>query len=380
MKYKFFLYCLLFSIFTLFFTGCWNSRELSELEIVSIVGLEKADGNVKLTSQVIVPKNMKSQGSSVASESRGYQNYSVEGITVFDAIRNTTLISKSKLFHQHNKAIVLTENIAKEGLLNYIDIFLRDHEIRPEINILITKASISETLNAKTKLSDVPGFYISDLLENTKSNSKVCTINIKKLFSKFTNEGIEGYAPIATLSEDKKTLKLCGTGIFKKDKLVGNLNCIESRGLLWVLGEVKSGVIVVDCPDMEGQISLEIIRASSKIIVEKNGDDISITVKIKEMGNIGGQSCPINDLSPDIKDTLVKEKNEAIKKEIVLAIKKAQEYKSDVFGFGQAIYKKYPKYWHEISSQWEEIFSKLDVNIIVESKIKRSGSLTKWNY
>ena len=34
--------------------------------------------------------------------------------------------------------------------------------------------------------------------------------------------------------------------------MVGKLNDDEVRGLLWVLGEVKSGVILVSSPDGQG--------------------------------------------------------------------------------------------------------------------------------
>lgn len=377
MKYKSIVYSLYIIIISVFLTGCWNSKELNQIGIVSVIGLDKKNEKVELTSQIIIPKNMVQQRDSKSSQNKGYENYTALGDTVFDAVRNTNLSSKSRLFHQHYKALVFSEEIAKEGLLKYLDFFSRDHEARPEINILITEADMLKTLDVSTKLSSVPGFYISDLLKNTKSTSKIGIINIKDFFSRITTNGIEAYASIAKLSDDGNSLDLCGTALFKKDKLVGKLNCIESRGLLWVLGEVKGGIIVVDCPDGKEKISLEIIDGKSDIEVNKTNDKVSITVKIEENGNIAEQLCFMNDLSPEMKDILVKSKNEAIKNEILMAIKKAQEYNCDVFGFGQEIYKKYPKYWNEIEGKWDEIFPDLDVNVLVDSKINRSGGLTK---
>ena len=64
----------------------------------------------------------------------------------------------------------------------------------------------------------------------------------------------------------------------------------EARGLNWVLGKVKSGVIVVKSPYNEKDlVSLEIIRASSKIIPSIENEKIKILVEIHEEGNIAEQ-------------------------------------------------------------------------------------------
>jgi spore germination protein KC len=45
---------------------------------------------------------------------------------------------------------------------------------------------------------------------------------------------------------------------------------------------------------------------------------------------------------------------EEINKEIQGAIAKGYEYGTDIFGFGIAVYRKYPQKWEEIKDNWSQ--------------------------
>jgi spore germination protein KC len=74
---------------------------------------------------------------------------------------------------------------------------------------------------------------------------------------------------------------------------------------------------------------------------------------------------------------LEKEKAEVIKGEVMAALKKAQELNADVFGFGEAIHQKYPKQWKDLESRWDEVFSDIEVEVVVDTKLDLTGELTK---
>ena len=159
--------------------------------------------------------------------------------------------------------------------------------------------------------------------------------------------------------------------------MAGELDNIETRGLLWVLGEVKSGIIEVDCPDSQGKIGLEIIRAGSKTTPEIKGDSILIKVKVNETGNIGEQTCAANLMEPSMIAALNEGKAEAIRGEIMAALKKARELNADIFCFGEAVHKKYPKLWKELENRWDEIFPDLEVEIDVETRLQEAGRIIR---
>lgn len=69
------------------------------------------------------------------------------------------------------------------------------------------------------------------------------------------------------------------------DKLIGELDEEESRGVLRVLGKVKRGSIVVSNP--EGKVSVEIMESNSKVkpIIDKGS--IKISTEIEVENNLG---------------------------------------------------------------------------------------------
>ena len=156
-------------------------------------------------------------------------------------------------------------------------------------------------------------------------------------------------------------------------KMVGRLDDCESRGLLWVLGEIKSGIIVVENPNVKCSYSLEILGAKSKIIPEFRDGKPTITVRIEEDSNLGETSCPEDLTKPEVWKLMTSLQNDAIRREVVIALRKARELKADIFGFGEAFHKKYPRMWKEMEPNWQAIFPSLEVDIVVESKVRRPG-------
>ena len=60
------------------------------------------------------------------------------------------------------------------------------------------------------------------------------------------------------------------------------------------------------------------------------------------------------------------------------ALNKAQkELKTDIFGFGETIHRKYPKMWKKMKDNWDDIFPNLPVNITVEVDTKQLGGIGK---
>ncbi len=59
------------------------------------------------------------------------------------------------------------------------------------------------------------------------------------------------------------------------------------------------------------------------------------------------------------------------------AVKKAKELKADVFGFGERIHSKDPKYWKTVKNEWNKTFETLPVRISVKAELISTGNMTK---
>lgn len=64
---------------------------------------------------------------------------------------------------------------------------------------------------------------------------------------------------------------------------------------------------------------------------------------------------------------------EVVRKDIEMAIFKAQEHGADVFGFGNLIFRQDPALWQELKEKWPDIFSQLEFKVQVEASILQTG-------
>jgi len=363
-------------------TGCWNRRELNSLAILSGLAIDKAEdpSKIQITAQILKPGEIKApSGGGGGGGAKAYLNLTSTGDTFFEAIRGFTHEINRKVYLPHNQIIIFSQEAAKEGVRKHLDFIIRDHEPRLMVWILVSKGKAGEVLETKAELEKVPAIRISQLIEAQGATSETTVVKLHEFLPRLMSKTT---APVASLVEvsgegQEKTARLEGTAVFKQDKLAGFLNKEETRGLLWVLGQVKSGIIAVESPGGNGKASLEIIRASSKITPEIKDNELYITVEINEEGNLGDQMGTEDLTTPAAWTSLEKRQAAAIRKEIMAAIKKAQELNTDIFGFGDAVHRKYPKVWKDIEKQWDEFFPDLEVKLIINAKLRRTGITTK---
>lgn len=363
-------------------SGCWNRRELDTLGIVMGVGVDKPmePGKVQVTAQIVKAGEIKLHNKEGGGGgTQAFWNVSATGNTVFGTLRSITNKSSRKLFFPHNQVLIFGKSIAEDGIQKYIDFFVRDPETRVNVQVLISEDSASEILNAKSELEKIPANDIAKLVEGeAAATSQTRAVRLRDFIVGLMSKTMASTAPYIKISKDsdKEIAMISGTAVFKGDKLIGSMDKREGRGLSWILGDVKSGIIEVEGPG-DDKVALEIISASSKMIPAIKNNKITIKVNIHEEGNIGEQTGPENLSKLAEVAALEKKKAEVIRSEVMAAVTKAQQLDADVFGFGEAVHKKYPSQWKSMESKWDEIFKNVQVEVNVDTKLRLMGRIIR---
>ena len=103
--------------------GCWNYKELDDYSIINGIAIDKTDDKYEVT--VLISNASKSSGESPdSSESKGIV-YSGKGNSIFKALKDISLISPKELYLDHFSILIISEEIASEGVYNVVDFFLR---------------------------------------------------------------------------------------------------------------------------------------------------------------------------------------------------------------------------------------------------------------
>ena len=114
--------CLLMLPFILALAGCWNYKEIDKFSIVAGIAIDRdpANGDFILYIEIIE--------SSQVSKEKSHESKIVEirGKTIFDAVRSSINVSGQRMFWSHAQIIIVSEAVARQGILNVVDWFYRD--------------------------------------------------------------------------------------------------------------------------------------------------------------------------------------------------------------------------------------------------------------
>jgi len=384
---------LLLIILTLVLGGCWSRREMNELAIVLGAGVDRTpDNKVQLTLQLARPAAFTGGTEGGGGGSQLKQNIvwvvSETGDTIFDAERNMALKVSRRIYWGHDVILVIGEEMAREGVRNVTNFFMRNPQPRETIWVLVTKGEAKLLLESHSELEKSSAQSVGFLSRNKAGFSVMMKDFVMALASRGTNPAAPRVEvqklgqPQGPGMEEKlqhEEVGITGTGVFKDDRLVGWLDTSETRGLLWLRGEVKRGIITIPSPGQpDKMISLSIIRGNTRVDPVYDGETIRFNVTMSFEGDLLEQQS-IEDLTtPEKVEAIEMEAAEDVYRKCTDALKKAQgEYGTDVFNFGEAFHRKYKKDWKELKEHWNEEFVNAEVNIAVEAHLRRTGLLTR---
>lgn len=359
-------------------TGCWNYREIDKLSVVAGIAIDKGENNSYLLTVEVV--DLKSEGKNVKTTSKRIQT---EGETIFDSIRNMIKISGKKLYFSHVKIVIISKEIAMEGITNVLDFLVRDSESRLTLQVLISKGNkAAELLSQQSITSEIRSFEMDYMLKSQVSISKSPKVSVKELINSLAGEGISATLPAVgiTVNEGEATSELSGTAILKKDKLVGFLDGDETMDYLFIINKVKGGIIVDKKPPgvKEANISFEIFNSRTKVNPEYQDGKLSMNISVESDVSIGELGTTKDFIDDKELKKLKKDIENKMENKIKALIEKVQnEYDADIFGFGLKVKQNMPDVWRRIKDDWEQEFLDININVSVKLNIRNTGLMQK---
>lgn len=354
-------------------SGCWNYVEVDDLSIVAGVAIDKnpADGKLLITTELIDTKGGTKQTQA------GYKTISLSGDTMFEVVRNMISMTGKKLFWSHAKVIIISEEVARsDGVIRFIDWYTRDTETRADVFIFVSKEKTArEILDLQSTMESITSFELAQMMRDEKYVSSAPTVEIWDFIDKLESRGKCAIAPLVYIHHNDKESgeRVNGTAVFSKDRMVGTLSEEESKYMLFAKNDIKGGVLPVNDETGIPTFSLEIISNETKIKPLLTNEGIQIQINTVTHTGLD-EVMSSNGLSDFQSQKAIEQRaEEELEKNILKVIYKVQqEYRSDIFGFGEIIHEQLPKTWKEMDDTWENEFSKL--KFTVQSKVMIDNS------
>lgn len=380
---KLILIIILFSL-----TGCWNYHELNDFAIAAGFAIDVAEEGFEVT---VLISNAQKESSGEGQGGASATVYRGKGETIFEAIKDASMSISKQIYVSHIEVLVLSEEIAKTKTLEVIDFFFRYPYTRNEFLLVIAENSkAGDTFEVTTPLETYPSQNISKNLEITdKLQGYVYTVTFNEFVKLLIEEGVSPVLPTISIvgsveegnkkenieqNEPSTYLKLGNMAIFSGSEYVGIGNKDQTKGINFVNDKIQTTLIT---SDYEGQtVVTEIDDSSTKVDINLDSNIPKIKIQVESSGTITEVTGKVEIEEPEVIDKIKKLHEEEIKRICNEGIEYAKSMKTDVFGFGNMIYKQDYKKWNKLKEKWEEeLFEQIEVEVEVSLDLKTKGSI-----
>lgn len=383
MKYK----LLILLVLSMLLSGCYSYREINDLAITSALGIDKSEKGFKVSAQIV--NTQKSNGpQNSGGNSSDFMLYTNEGETLQISFREILNESGKKLYINHLSLLVISEEVAKEGINNILDLFGRDNSFRKQVLFVISKGTAEEFLSNVTSSIPLNAENIKEILNNNeKFLGQTTAFTLEDLLNDFLSNKKELVIPTFNLNKiidssdelkdtnKENNLKFFSNSIFKDNKLIGYFSERENLGYNILMGNTIYPLFSIKCDDNDNYATFEF--QNSNIKIENKKSSLNFDISFNSNSTLTELKCNIK-IDDDKKiEMLEKELNKEMKVLLENTIKNVlKTYNSDVFGFRELIYKNDPKFYKKIKNTfYEKEINDLKINVKTNIKIKSHGNL-----
>ncbi len=394
-KYIFLILILLLSLFCL--SGCYDARGIETLAYAVALGIDKSsDDTIHLTLQFAVPTSSDSSSSSSQSSSSTIIDVDCSSIDSGISLINSYISKKVNL--SHCKAIVISETLAYEGISDYIYTLVNNVEARPDCYVIISRCDAYYFLsNSTPTLESVPARYYELILnsnEYTGFTESIKLVDFYKSILSSTSQPVAilggvntketqltaseastldgSYKADQTPIETENSIENMGLAVFVQDKLVGELDNVETMCHMIVSSELENATVTVQNPyDHNSKISVYIhLSKDTKNNVKLVNGYPYVTCNVFVGGYVLSLEDTLNLSDQETLNTI----NETVSLYLENYInsylyKTAKDFKSDIDDFGRYLLSSYLTLDEWNSADWLNNYQNSFFDVNVETNI-----------
>lgn len=367
-------------------SACWDRREPEEMAFVIAVGFDYNEElqMYKIIAQIANPLGLGNvDGGQGGGSATPFWTQAALGHTPTEAARNLAKESTREIFWSHVGVLLFSEKLARRGIAPVLEFFERGRQMRTIPQPAVVEGDLETLLNAHFPLEETGGRgmarqIVTTMFERALFPSKT----LRELYITAAQPGKElflGRIFVTAGSSESdgppadNPAQIRGGTVFRGDVMVGWLDERPTTGWHWVASRVFRAIQVLQLPASNDKyVTVEILEAQSHCKPVKGSGEIRIHLHVSVDGRIDDSTGPLK-LEPEILTSLERRLAESVRGDIEKALAEAQRLNSDIFGFGNLIYRKMPREWRQIEERWDQLFPRLIVDIDVEAHMRRSG-------
>ena len=320
-------YILVLILVVVLFNGFNNLREITDLAIVTVMGLD-VDENGTYTAVIEIIDGDKEDSKKTIIEF-------AQGQSIQETIRNIIDKTQKRLYLAHLETLIVSEEIAKNGLDNILDFFIRDNDGSNNFYLFISKGTSAQEIIDKVSKEEI------SMLDLLKSSEKFRGNGNTKTLSEIIQEELKYGKDICVNSCGIKDdeVYIAEMVYFKEWKMQDYMS--EDESIMYNILDNNVGSPIIRTGEDEDMIIVEIVtsKANIKLEDEKVVIDIKMNVNISEVGK------NIKLETKDEVESIEEKLNNVIKEKVNAFVEKYQKEKEiQILGFKNLYYRKKKEY------------------------------------
>lgn len=358
--------CLL--LLSLILSGCYNYRDVDTLEFVTAFLIDVNEDNM---IEIYTRANKGVRSMDVQEESLEIIRFKEQGETTFEAVRNMTLFTSSRLNFSQIRAIVITERAAKSGIDFFIDFIERDQELNIRARIFIYRGDPVELVNLDIKQEDFLGLYLWEVISNTKYVSKALDLSLNDLLNRKYSPSSTYLLPIVQIINTIGTpqLTINGSKVFNKWNEVDEMTEEEVFYYNFLNNKIKSSIINIPNPQyLDYKIGFEILSSKTKSSCNFKDSTFYVNKKINLSVTIGDVQRSLK-ITDEVIKLLEQQLSEVVTENCMQLFNKYKRKNLDIINAKNLCYKKYPHV------DYENIIPRTVLNLEVKTVIQGSSNI-----
>ena len=386
------------------FSSSYSALNLDNLAYVLAIGIDTSTTN-KLKVSFQFSKASSPSESGATEKTPTFVN-TVEASSISNAINLMNGYMGKELNMSHCKVIIFSENFAKQGIAKEIYTLINDTQVRPSANIIIAKCDsnyyIEET---KPQLENLIAKYYEILTDSGKHTGYVPNATIGDFFNSLVCDTCEPYAILGGISNESSqnpstidsqkdyTIKAnessisgetafenTGVAVFKDDKLVGELNALETISFLSIRNQIDNFLISIPDPDNSNSyIDIYVTPTkSTSIKIDTSNGSPYVKIKAKFTGRISSMETNSNYLDANRLNDISKYCDsylESIFSDYLY--KTSKEFKSDINGFGKFALSNFLTTTDYNNYRWLDIYRDSFFDVKIDTSVKSAMLLNE---
>ncbi|QNO14749.1 Ger(x)C family spore germination protein [Alkalicella caledoniensis] len=357
--------------------SCWSRREIEDLGFVMGLGVCRTDaGLYTITVQFANPSAIVAEN---PDQRYIYTIMEGHGLSIFDALRNLSMVAGRRLFLSHVNVIIIEESLAKEGIKDFLGFLLQDMEVRLEQEVFISKIPPKEILDTPNTLGVIPAMALHSMALNQGANSKIYVADLHEALEAVhspVNNFVTSLVEIipAPTENEMDFLNLTEIAIFEHDRLIGYLHHEDGQSYNFITNNFENGVIVFERSEKEDIITIEVLQSTTDIVPKYSNGKVGFDISLDVNGNIAGRTIQTELREPviieDVNNQFAKVLLDKLNKSIITA---QQDFGVDYYNLSGHFARKYPKEFANMKDDWNKHFAEADITVTVKTEIVHSA-------